>query len=133
MDNQIDETVESANQIIQSIMQAILVGIKSSAQGVEQQMKLASAQVNLESTQRMIEYILKRKLEQQAMLNEAGLDPTIRALIAYKIEMLDQELSALLRSSGVEEKVVSQAVKKVSARPRASNGRFIAHERNGSI
>lgn len=119
---QVEVVTGAATRIITSLQNAIFSAMEASASGVQAQVKMASAFQRLEMQEQILDWLVQRRVDQEKKLEQAELRPAQRTLIEHKISQIDAELSALLRSSGIEETVANKAVETVVERKRIPKG-----------
>ena len=122
---QIEAFTGAAQRIIASLQAAIFASMEAAATSVQDQVRIASAFRKLEASEAVLDWLVARRIEQEQRLSEADLRPAQQALIRRKIAQIDEELGALLRSSGIEDQAASHAVATVTQQPRSANGRFL--------
>lgn len=133
---QIEVVVGAAQRIIRSIQSAIFTSMASAAEGVAAQTKLAATFQRLESQEAILDWLVARRVAQEQKLAQSDLRPVQRAMIERKISQIDEELHALLATSGVESTIAASAVRTVAASPRIpkgenGGGRFLPKVANG--
>ena len=119
---QVEVVTGAATRIITSLQNAIFSAMEASASGVQAQVKMASAFQRLEMQEQILDWLVQRRIDQERKLEQADLRPAQRTLIEHKISQIDGELSALLRSSGIEEAVANKAVETMVERKRIPKG-----------
>lgn len=120
--HQVEVVTGAAQRIITSLQNAIFSTMEAAAQGVEMQTKMAQAFQRLEAQEAILDWLVQRRIEQEAKLNYSDLRPAQKALIRHKINQIDEELTSLLKSSGIDVTVVSKAVGIAIERPRVPKG-----------
>lgn len=95
----------------------------AAAEGVEGQVKVAQAFQKLEAQDAILNWLVQRRIDQEKRLEDSGLREAQKALIRRKIEAIDDELTALLSSSGIDDKTAKAAVLKVHTPPARIAGR----------
>lgn len=133
---QIEVVTGAAQRIIRSVQAAIFASMEAAAQGVEAQTKLAATFQRLESQEAILDWLIARRVAQEQRLADSGLRPVQKALIERKIAQIDEELNALLASSGVDPSIAGGAVRTVIAPSRTPKGeigagRFLPKAANG--
>jgi hypothetical protein len=136
--SQIEIVTGAANRIIGSLPAAIFATMQAAAEGVEAQTKMAQAFQRLEAQEVIVDWLVQRRIDQETKLNDAQLRPAQRALVEHKIHQIDEQLTALLQTTGIEPATAAQAVTAIVQRPalvepngrKPSNGRRrLAHGR----
>jgi len=117
MSQEIEIVTGAASRIISSLQAAIFATMQAAAEGVETQAKMAQAFQRLEAQEAILDWLVQRRIDQQAKLNAANLHPAQRALVEHKIHQIDDQLAALLRTTGIEPAIAAQAVSAVVQRP----------------
>jgi hypothetical protein len=120
--HQIEIVTGAASRIITSLQSAIFSAMEAASEGVEMQTKMAAAFQKLEAQESILDWLVQRRIDQEKKLEQADLRPAQRTLIQHKINQIDGELSALLRSSGIEDAVANKAVANVVERKRIPKG-----------
>jgi len=120
--HQIEIVTGAASRIITSLQSAIFSAMEAASEGVEMQTKMAAAFQKLEAQESILDWLVQRRIDQEEKLLEADLRPAQRTMIQHKINQIDGELQALMRSSGIEDAVASKAVQHVVDRPRVPKG-----------
>ena len=133
--NQIEQITGAAQSIIGSLQNAIFSTMQAASQGVESQVKMASAFQRLEAQEAILDWLMERRIAQEEKLEQTDLRPAQKALIQHKISQIDEHLTALLKSSGVDGATATKAVGVVVEKPRIPKGkngagRFV--KRNGN-
>lgn len=107
---QIQVVTNAASRIIGSLQAAIFATMEAAAQGVEMQARMAQAFQRLEAQEAILDWLIQRRIDQEARLSSAELRPAQRALIEHKLAEIDEQLTALLRSTGIHDDLAVQAV-----------------------
>ena len=103
--HQIEQVTSAAGRIISTLQRAIFSSMEAAAQGIEDQTRMAATFQRLEAQEAIVDWLVERRIAQEEKLSEADLRPAQRALVERKIATIDEELTALLRSSGVEKSI----------------------------
>lgn len=111
--SQIEIVTGAASRIIGSLQAAIFATMQAAAEGVEAQTKMAQAFQRLEAQEAIVDWLIQRRIDQETKLNDAQLRPAQRALVEHKIVQIDEQLTALLRTTGIDPTVAAQAVSSV--------------------
>jgi len=121
---QIEVIQNGASKIINALQSAIVTTMTAAAEGVEGQVRVAQAFQRLEAQEVVLDWLVQRRIDQEQKLEQSGIREAQKALIRRKIEAIDDELTALLSSSGIEEKAAKAAVLTVhTPPPRLVSGR----------
>jgi len=121
---QVEIVTGAATRIITSLQNAIFAAMEASSEGVQTQVKMAAAFQKLEMQEQILDWLVQRRIDQEERLNCSDLRPAQRLMIEHKISSIDAELSALLRSNGIEEGVATKAVANVVEQKRVPKGQL---------
>ena len=135
---EIEVATNAASKIINSLQSAIFSAMQAASENVESQVRMAASFQRLEARQSILDWLVARRISQEEKLEDTNLRPAQKALISHKIAQIDEELTALLRSSGIDDTVANKAVKAVVEQPRVPRGhphghggRFLPKPSNG--
>ena len=133
---QVEIVTSAASRIIEGLQNAIFATLEAASEGVEMQARMAASFQRLRAQESILDWLVQRRVDQEQKLLDSNLRPAQRVMIEHKIAQVDEELTSLLRSSGIEDSVAVKAVHAVVAQPRIprgrrGGGRFLPKPRNG--
>ena len=123
---QVEIVTSAAQRIIDGLQNAIFATLEAASEGVQMQAKMAASFQRLRAQESILDWLIQRRVDQEQKLLAAGLRPAQRLMIEHRIAQVDEELTSLLRSSGIQDSIAVKAVRTVVDRcesPRASQGR----------
>ena len=120
--HRIEVVTASAGRIITSIQNAIFSSMEAAAQGVEMQTQMAAAFQKLEAQEAILDWLVQRRIDQETKLEDSSLRPAQQAIVRRKIQQIDDELSALMATAGIEPATARKAIGSVVHQPRIPRG-----------
>lgn len=124
----VNEMQKAARTIIEAMQQSIFTTMRASAEGVSQQVQLAETMQRLETQEAILGWLVQKQMDEAEKLQSLPPSSPLRTMIEHKIKTVTEEMTSLLKSSGVPATAAKDATKLLEN----SNGTPKVYLRDGS-
>ena len=132
---QVEMVTSAALRIIGGLQNAIFATLDAASEGVEIQAKMAVSFQRLRAQESILNWLVQRRIDLEQRLLAGELRPVQQAMIKHQIDQVDEQLTSLLRSSGIDDSIAVKAVSAITEPPSVprsgcGNGRLLPKASN---